>query len=147
MKRKDKEELVPHNVMIIKMTLAQERWHKKAFRFLEQNPVCSACGDELHHFSYTMLCDACRNRKNYKRFVSLHPLYNKQNKVRQAVRSRRHYLAHKDEINHRRSIRRREKRRRSHEDSLRFELGRLERAVRAAGYCRGGGKNVVSEMR
>jgi len=118
------------------MTVAQERWHKKVFRFLESKPTCSACGEELHHFSYTMLCHTCRKRRNYRRFVSLNPLYNAQkwqkNKVRQTMLHKKYYLAHKDEINRQCRIKRQEKRK-NYENSLRFKLGRLERDVRATG--------------
>jgi len=113
-----------------------EAWAKKTLQFLEKKPKCSDCGDALYHFSYTMLCDDCRPRKNYRAFVRRNPGYNAQqwqkNKVRKLKQQRRYYLANKDEINRQRRIRRREKRR-NYEESLRFKLGKLEKDVQDAG--------------
>ena len=131
--------LGPRSEKVIKRVVAAQRegWDKMVFRFLEQKPTCLACGNDLHHLSYTMLCDVCRPKRNYRIFVARNPLYNAQkwqkNKVRQTILHRRYYQTHADQINYRRRIRRREKRRRNFEDLLRFELGRLERDVRAAG--------------
>lgn len=113
------------------------RWPRITLQFLESKPICSACGDELHHFSHTMLCDTCRPRRNYRRFISRNPLYNAQkwqkSKARQLMLQRKRRLTQNmDEINRRRRIKRREKRR-NYEDSLRFKLGKLERDVRAKG--------------
>ncbi|GAH95825.1 unnamed protein product, partial [marine sediment metagenome] len=54
------------------------------------------------------------------------------NKVRQTMLHKEYYLAHTDEINRQRRIKRREKRK-NYEESLRFKLGRLERDVQATG--------------
>jgi len=52
-------------------------WEKKTEKFLDGNPTCSSCGDELTSFSRTGLCWKCRCRKNYQAFLRRNPGYEK----------------------------------------------------------------------
>ena len=53
------------------------RHKKKTMEFLATNPVCSCCGEKLTHFSRIMLCEQCRNHKNYQAFLARNPGYQK----------------------------------------------------------------------
>ena len=111
-------------------------WRRKTLKFLEQKPICSECKDELHHFSRTMLCGYCRMAKNKANHLRRNPGYlarhYQENKERILAYQRSYYLIYKDQICLRLRIKY-QKKRRNHEESLRFKLERLERDVQAAG--------------
>jgi len=54
-----------------------EFWRKRTEEFLETNPVCKSCGDELTNFSRKMLCWRCRCYKNNQDFLDRNPDYHK----------------------------------------------------------------------
>lgn len=85
-----------------------EALRKRTLRFLEQHPKCLDCGKELYHFSYKMVCQKCRKRKDSNNFLIRNPgyysKYYQKNKKQRLMRQKRYYLIYADQINLRRKI-------------------------------------------
>lgn len=95
--------------------LMNSTWEKKREAFFASDPKCKECGQDLDHYSRTMLCRECQKTIYKNRARAKEPeqsrVYRKKHKEKIQAYQQEYYKTNRDEISMQKKIKYREKKR------------------------------------